>query len=234
MAEFESPRVHEALLAARELSRAVDAPQGARDSTRGRAFPQSTKLRALTTEKLEQLGFDNATLERALAAERAESRRQLEQLKADAVAQSPERAHSLQRLVDARRAALGGVVGIGPPTTQYLAIDSPVEIWTTDGVNLESTTIEPYKSRAQLRFDASLYEHIPGAYLFDWQYEFVHFYFLWQNQQGVSAVIAVNAFLTLNGFGSARSQGGWFFGGKGELSLDPMLDLVQTWTQPIS
>ena len=37
-------------------------------------------------EKLAQLGFDNATLERALAAERAESRRHLEKLKADAVA----------------------------------------------------------------------------------------------------------------------------------------------------
>jgi hypothetical protein len=234
MAEFDSPRVRKALLAARDLGRAADAPQSAGDSTRGRQFPQSTRVRALATEKLAQLGFDNATLERALAAERAESQRNLEKLKAGAVAQSPARAHSLQRLVDARRAALEGVLGIGPPTTQYLAIDSPVEIWATDGVNLESTTIEPYKSRAQIRFDASLYEHIPGAYLFDWQYEFVHFYFLWQNEQSVSAVVSVNAFLTLNGFCSAHSQGGWFFGGKGELTLDPTLDLVQTWTQPIS
>ena len=126
------------------------------------------------------------------------------------------------------------VVGLWPPATQYLAIDSPVEIWATDGVNLESTTIEPYKSRTQFRLDASLYEHIPGAYLIDWQYEFVHFYFLWKNPESVSAVIAVNPYLILNGFGSAHSQGGWFFGGKGELTLDPTLDLVQTWTQPLS
>ena len=101
-------------------------------------------------------------------------------------------------------------------------------------MNLESTTIEPYKSRAQIRFDASLHEHIPGAYLIDWQYEFVHFYFLWENQESVSAVVAVNGYITLNGFCSAHSLGGWFFGGKGELTLDPTLDLVQTWTQPIS
>lgn len=44
----------------------------------------------------------------------------------------------------------------------------------------------------------------------------------------------VNAFLILNGFSSAHSQGGWFLGGKAELTLDPTLDLVQTWTQPIS
>ncbi len=61
------------------------------------------------------MGFDTASLERELAAERAESHRHLEELKADAVAQSTARAHSLQRLVDARRAALEGVVAIGPP-----------------------------------------------------------------------------------------------------------------------
>ncbi len=234
MAELDSPQVRKLLLAARDLSRAADAPQRASDSTRGRRLPQSTQVRALAAEKLAQMGFDNATVERALAAERAESHRHLEKLKADAVAQSPARALSLQRLVDARRAALEGVAGFWPPATQYLAIDSPVEIWATDGVNLESTTIEPYKSRAQFRLDASLYEHIPGAYLIGWEYEFVHFYFLWKNPESVSAVVAVNPYLILNGFCSAHSQGGWFFGGKGELTLDPTLDLVQTWTQPLS
>jgi hypothetical protein len=180
------------------------------------------------------MGFDTATVERELAAERAQSRRRLEELKADAVAQSPTRARSLQRLVDARRAALEGVVGIWP-TTQYLALDSPVEIWATDGVNLESTTIEPYKSRAQIRLDASeSHDWWHGAYLFGMNYDFLHFYFLWGNQESESAVVDVNAYLILNGFCSAHSQGGWFFGGKGELTLDPTLDLVQTWTQPIS
>jgi hypothetical protein len=235
MAECDSPRGLEALQAARDLSLAADASQSVRASTRGRQLPQSTRIRALAAEKLAEIGIDSATVERALAAERAESRRHLDKLKADAVAQAAPRAHSLQLLADARRAAIEGVVAIWPPpTTQYFAIDSPVEIWATDGLNLESTTVEPYKSRAQFRFDASLYKHIPGAYLIDWQYEFVHFYFLWQNQAGVSAVVSVNGFVTLNGFCSAHSQGGWFFGGKGELTLDPILDLVQTWTQPIS
>ncbi len=224
MTELDS-RIRKALLAARDLSGAT---------SRGRRLPQSAQVRALAAEQLARMGFDNAALERAMAAEREDSHRHLEELKADAVAQSPARAHSLQRLVDARRAALEGVVGFWPPATQYLAIDSPVEIWATDGVNLESTTIEPYKSRAQFRLDASLYEHIPGAYLIGWEYELVHFYFLWKNPESVSAVISVSPYLILNGFCSAHSQGGWFFGGKGELTLDPTLDLVQTWTQPLS
>ena len=69
-------------------------------------------------EQLVRIGFDARAVERELAAERAKSHRRLEQLKADAVAQSGVRADSLPRVVDARRAALGGVVGIGPPPTQ--------------------------------------------------------------------------------------------------------------------
>ncbi len=227
-------RLRKALIAARDLSGAADAPHGAGDSTRGRQLPQSTRVRALAAEQLARMGFDATAIERELAAERAESHRRLEELKAEAVAQSGVRADSLGRMVDAHRAALGGVIGIWPPTTQYLTLDSPVEIWATDGVNLESTIIEPYKSRAQIRLDASLDEHVPGAYLLGMNYDFLHFYFLWGNQKSVSAVVDVNAFLILNGFCSAQSQGGWFFGGKGELTLDPTLDLVQTWTQPIS
>jgi hypothetical protein len=227
-------RLREALIAARDLSGAADAPHGAGDSTRGRQLPQSTRVRALVAEQLVRMGFDATAIERELAAERAKSHRRLEELKAEAVAQSGVRADSLGRMVDAQRAALAGVIGIGP-TTQYLTLDSPVEIWATDGVNLESTTIEPYKSRAQIRLDASeSHDWWHGAYLFTTNYDFLHFYFLWENQESESAVVDVNAFLILNGFCSAHSQGGWFFGGKGELTLDPTLDLLQTWTQPIT
>jgi hypothetical protein len=235
MAELDTPRIREALTAARDLSRAADARGGAGSFSTGRRLPQSKQARALAAEQLVRMGFDATAMERELAAERAESHRRLEELKADAVAQSGVRADSLGRMVDAQRAALGGVVGIGPPTTQYLALDSPVEIWATDGMNLESTTIEPYKSRAQLRLDTSLYESLNGAYLIEWNYELVHFYYLWGNtQENASAVVTVNGILSLNGFCSAHSRGGWFFGGKAEQTLDPTLDLVQTWTQPIS
>jgi hypothetical protein len=237
MTKFDS-RLREALIAARDLSGAVDAPQGAGGSTRGRQLPQSTRVRALAAEQLKRLGFDSATVERELAAERAQSHRRLEELKAEAVAQSGVRADSLGRMVDAQRAALSGVIDIWPPTTQYLVLDSAVEIWATDGVgvNLESATIEPYKSRAQIRLHASESHDWSdfGATLYNPVYEFLHFYFLWENQESMPAVVDVNAFLILNGFCMAHSKGGWTDNGQERLALDATLDLLQTWTQPIS
>jgi hypothetical protein len=170
MTELNTARIRQALIAARDLSRVEGARGGAGSFLTGRRLPQSNRARALAAEQLVRVGFDAALVERELAAERAQSHRRLEQLKADAVAQSGVRADSLRRAVDARRAAFGGVVGIGPSPTQYLNLDSPVEIWATDGVNLESTTIEPYNSRAQLRLDASLYID-GGAHLIEMNYQ---------------------------------------------------------------
>jgi hypothetical protein len=81
MTELDSPRIRQALIAARDLSRAADAPHGASDSSRGRQLPQSTRVRALAAEQLARMGFDTATVERELAAERAQSRRRLEELR---------------------------------------------------------------------------------------------------------------------------------------------------------
>jgi hypothetical protein len=235
MTEREARRVREALLAARHLSRAEDVPGGAGGFSMGRRLPQRMRARALAAEQLAQMGLDAATVETELAAERAQSDRRLQELKAHAVAQSGARAESLRRLVDARREALGGLVSVGQATTRYLTLDSPVEIWATDGVTLESSVIEPYNSRAQIRRDAKLYERWTGAYLIEWIDERLHFYYLWGNtESSASAVVTVSAFLTLNGFCSAKSQGGLFLGGKAELKLEPTLDLLQTWTQPLS
>ena len=226
-------RLRKALIAARDLSGAADAPHGAGDSTRGRQLPQSTRVRALVAEQLVRMGFDATAIERELAAERAKSHRRLEELKAEAVAQSGVRADSLGRMVDAQRATFHGVIGIGP-TTQYLALDSPVEIWATDGVNLESTTIEPYKSRAQIRLDASeSHDWWHGAYLFTTNYDFLHFYFLWGTKRVVRRCgcqcISHPQRLLLRAL--ARRL---VFRRKGGANSRPTLDLLQTWTQPIT
>lgn len=115
MPKTESARVRAALSAARDLSRSADARGGAAGVSRGQRLPQGTRARALAAEHFARIGFDAAAVERELAAERAQSRNRLEQLKADAVAQSGVRSGSLRHLVDAQRAALGGVIGIGPP-----------------------------------------------------------------------------------------------------------------------
>lgn len=236
MTELDARRVHDVVVAAKNFSRAADARRGAGGSSTGRWLPQGTRARAVAAEHLASIGLDAATVERELTAERAESQRRLEEFKAEAVAQSAARADSLRRLVGERVAGLDGLLATtGFPGAQYLALDSPVEIWTTDGLDLASSTIQPYNSRAKVRLDQSFYHGLSGAWLIGWNYNLLHFYYLWGNpQQDAYAVVTANAILTLNGFCSAHSRGGLVSGGKAMLSLDPTLDLVQTWTQPIS
>jgi hypothetical protein len=233
--ELDARRVREALDAARELTRSADARRNAGGHSSGRVVPKSPRARALLAEHLARLGLDAAAVEHELAAERAETRRHLRDLKAAAVGQSTERASALRRLVNNQRAALDGLTTIGG-TTQYLTLDSPVEIWATDAVNLESSTIEPYNSRAKARRDGQLYHGFPYAILGgEGNPELLHFFYLWRNpQDDAHAIVTVNGLLTLNGFCSAHSRGGIVLGGTARLRLNPTLDLVQTWTQPIS
>lgn len=115
MSERDAERVRKALAAARDRGVAArdlgaEPPPGVSGPVRGRQLPQSMRVAALIAEHLARIGLDAETMEHELAAERAESDRRLNELKADAVAQSGARAASLQRLVEAERAALGGLV----------------------------------------------------------------------------------------------------------------------------
>lgn len=231
MTELDARRLRDMVAAAKNLSQATGA-RGADVST----LPQSTRASAVAAEHLARIGLDDAMIERELATEREENHRRLEGLKADAVAQSAARAESLRRLVGDQLARLDGLVATtGTATTQYLGLNTPIEIWTTDGLNLESSTIQPNNSRAKFHFDASFYHGLYGAYLTEMQYVWLHFYYLWFNPRpDAPAVVTLNAVMILNGSCSAHSQSGLFKQGKAALTLDPTLDLVQPWTQPIS
>ncbi|MCW2690323.1 MAG: hypothetical protein JWR37_5213 [Mycobacterium sp.] len=236
MTELDPQRVREALIAARDMTRAADARSLAGGTATVQRLPQSTRVRALVAERLARIGLDAAAVERELAAERAEGHRRLGELKADAVAQSASRAASLSRVVNNEVTVLDGLEATtGPGTTQYQTLDSPVEIWATDGMNLESSTIAPYNSLAKARYDGRFYHEGTGAWLETVGQELLHFYYLWGNpRQDAYAVLTVSAILALNGFCSAHSRGGLIEGGDARLQLDPTLDLVRTWTQPIS
>jgi hypothetical protein len=126
------------------------------------------------------------------------------------------------------------VATTGDAPTQYQTLDSPVQIWATDGIDVESTTIQPYNSQAKVRMEASYYTSFFDAYLAG-EEQLLHFQYLWGNpRQDASAVLNVNAIVALNGFCSAHSDGGITGGGTARLDLEPTLDLIQTWTQPIS
>lgn len=231
MAELDARRLRDMVAAAKNLSRATEA-RGTDVST----LPQSTRASAVAAEHLARIGIDDATMDRELATERAENHRRLEELKADAVAQSAARAESLRRLVGDQLARLDGLVAtIGTATTQYLALNTPSEIWTTDGLNLESSTIQPNNSSAKIRLDRSFYHGVNGAFNIHMEYVWLHFYYLWFNpRQDADAAVTLNAVIILNGSCSAHSQSGLIKQGKATLTLDPTLDLVRPWTQPIS
>lgn len=226
--------VREALSAAQLLKRDDSAFVAGRPAA-GRRLPEGRRMRQQVVEQLRNMGVDTDSLERELSAARTRGKRRLTEAKEGAVSQAGARAESLRHLLDDAVAAFDGLVattGDGP--TQYQALDSPVQIWATDGIDVESTTIEPYNSKAKVRLEASYYTSFFGAYLAGDE-QLLHFQYLWRNpRQDASAVLNVNAIVALNGFCSAHSDGGITGGGVARLDLEPTLDLIQTWTQPIS
>ncbi len=227
-------RVREALSAAQRLKRDDESAFVAGSRARVR-LPEGRRMRQQVTEQLQSMGIDTDALERELSAARARDQRRLTKDKDDAVSQSGPRAESLRHLLDDVIAGFDGLVATtGEGTTQYQTLDSPVQIWATDGITVESTSIQPYKSQAKIRMEASYYTSWSGAYLAG-EEQFLHFQYLWGNpRQDASAVVNVNAIVALNGFCSAHSDGGIAGGGVARLDLEPTLDLIQTWTQPIS
>jgi hypothetical protein len=229
-------RVREALSAAQHMTRDDDSafvagsPAGVR-----RLLPEGRRMRQQVAEQLRSMGMDTDALERELGAARARGKDRLTKDKQAAVSQSGARAESLRHLLDGTVAAFDGLVATtGDTPTQYKTLDSPVQIWATDGINVESTTIQPYNSQAKVRMEASYYTSFFDAYLAGDE-QLLHFQYLWGNpRQDASAVVNVSAIVALNGFCSAHSDGGIAGGGVARLDLEPTLDLIQTWTQPIS
>lgn len=227
--------VREALSAAQHLKRDDDSAFVAGSRAAVPRLPEGRRMRSQVVEQLRSLGIDTDGLERELGAARARGEHRLAKDKEAAVSQAGGRAESLRHLLDDVIAGFDGLVATtGDGTIQYQTLDSPLQIWATDGIDVESTTIQPYNSQAKMRMEASYYTSWSGAYLAG-EEQFLHFQYLWGNpRQDASAVVNVNAIVALNGFCSAHSDGGIAGGGSARLDLEPTLDLIQTWTQPIS
>lgn len=237
MTSGQSAQIRAAIAAARELAAVRDTRRDAAGFASGRTFPPaSTPARALAADFLARAGIDTDKLERDMATAREENRRRLDEAKAEAMNQAAAQAERLNAVVKDRQAALEALAVPGPATAiQYTALNSPVEIWTTDQLQLASSSIIPWNSRAKVSYDGKLYGN-------GWHYaileaagtEELHFYFLWQNPGDRSAIVTVDAFLVLNGYCTVHSRGGVSDGGEAQLSVDAAVDLIQTWTVPIS
>lgn len=222
-------RVREFLAAANDSSR-VGGPGG---PLRGRRLQPGTPVQELIADRLARIDLDADTVEAALAAERPANEHLLNELKADAVAQSAAQAVALNQMVDDYAANLGGLVlTTQSETTHYVALDSPSDIGAD--IIIESFTREPYHSRAKVRLDVADdgTSGIFGASLETVQTNALHFYYPWSNpHDDAYAIVTISAILVLNGFCSAHSNGGVFSGGNGDLALIPRLDLLPSWME---
>jgi hypothetical protein len=220
--------------ASREQARALhDRSNAART---GSLLPAPSRpMSAAAASFLDSAGVDRNRLERDLAGVRKENSHLLAEAKVEAEDHSAAHAKRLNAVVQERRAALEALVAAGPPSgIQYEALDRPVEIWTTDYLELASSSIQPWNSWAKVDYKGQLYGGFPSALLEAHGTETLHFYFLWQNTRTGYAIVTVDAFLVLNGYCSVHSRGGVIDGGEALLSLDAHADLLQTWTTPIS
>lgn len=215
-------RVREALSAAQHLKRDDDTAFVAGSRAAAPRVPEGRRMRQQVVEQLRGMGVDTDRLEREMGAARTRGQHRLAKDKEAAVSQAGPRAESLRHLLDGVVAGFDGLVATtGDGTTQYQTLDSPLQIWATDGINVESTTIQPYHSQAKLRMEASYYTSWSGAHLAG-EEQFLHFQYLWGNpRQDASAVVNVNAIVALNGFCSAHSDGGIAGGGTARLDLEP-------------
>ena len=234
MPTLNEKQIRALLTAAREQAEALYARSKAAGT--GSHLPASTSPMAEAAAAfLDRSGVDRHQLERDLAGLRKENSRRLAQAKAEAMEHSAAHAKRLATVMQERRAALEAIIAASPPSgIQYVALDSPVEIWTTDALEMTSSSIQPWNSWAKVDYKGQLYGGFPSALLAADGTETLHFYFLWQNTRAGYAVITVDAFLVLNGYCSVHSGGGIIDGGEAVLSLDAQQDLLQTWTGPIS
>ncbi len=228
-------RVREFLAAGRDFNRVG----GAGGPLLGRRLQPGTPLQELAADRLARIDLDADTGEAALAEERPANESRLNELKADAVAQSGAQAVALNQIVDDYAANLGGLLTTQSATTHYAVLDSPSDIGTdktpdkaTDLI-ISSFTREPYRSRAQVRLDVKDGSSgIFGASLATFQTNVLKFYYSWQNpHDDAYAIVTISALLVLNGFCSAHSTGGLFSGGSAALRLSPRLDLLPSWTE---
>ena len=88
--------------------------------------------------------------------------------------------------------------GCTPPAPTNVVLDSPILIWPTAGLVVDSSSIEPWNSRAKFRIQSSNSNGSPA----------LSFWYIWVNRGEKFALINVAGMLIVNGFCLAGSDGG--------------------------
>lgn len=235
MTRPDAAHIREAVIAARDITAARDTRHAyARPAAQLRAPTDHRLLDGALAAGLAKAGVDVGQWEEELARTRSGGRDRLEVLKADAVRQSSTHAKELRSGVEGRRRTLELLADAGQSAAaEHVVLDSPFLIWTKPLVAVDDSTIEPWNSRAKIRFTRSNYSGGWGtALLEDRGTEELSFYFLWDNPGDGWALVTIDGFLVLNGFCTANSHGGFRGEGSAALGLDVSLNILQWGNQP--
>ena len=236
MPEYNESQIKMALTAAKDLSVARDArrPYSTLPQADIREHSEIVANRRrvenlLASSFINKAGFEVDKFDELLAQNRSALRLIAERRKAEAIKRSSSAKEILRHGVEGRRKVMEHLADVTPPETPTVAapklyehLDRPFTILPTPGVYMHSEHIEPANSWANITVDSES----------DAEDE-LSFYFLWQNPRSTHMVIDVDAYLVLNGFCQAGSEGGYFPGTRAsQLNVWAKLDLLEWWNQP--
>lgn len=217
-------QIRQALQAAADMSARSARPATGFGQT-GAAGGLRRQREALFAAALAKTGLDQVKYGQLLKESSAEAARFVDGQRAAAAKRSAAARDSLRKSIDGRRQALAQ---LPPDPVQYFAVDAPFLIWPTLGMEVDSTVIEPWNSRAECGLHAG---NSGGSELFG--HEELTFYFLWENPRDRYSVTNVDGFLVLNGFCDALSDGGFFWGERfSKLQVDVTMRLLEWWNEP--
>lgn len=224
MPRLNEAQIRQALQAAADISARSGRPPSRFGQT-GAAGLLRRQRESLLTAALAKTGLDQDKFGQLLADSNAEVARFVDAQRSAAGTRSAAARDSVRKAIDGRREAL---TQLPPDPVQYFVLNKPFLIWPTLGMELDSTLIEPWNSRAECGLHAGNWGDSEET-----GHEELTFYFLWENPRDRYSVANVDGFLILNGFCDALGHGGFLWGDRfSKLQVDVTMRLMEWWNQP--
>jgi hypothetical protein len=203
-----SPQITTELKAARNLSLLRDARVSEAALHDGAASPAEVAADQRAAWKLIEYwatknGLEDDKFEAIRARSQAELQRIANERKAAAVAQSAAVMQSFIHAVEGKRKSFDTLIAAAPPVKPaFVTLDSPYQIWATQGIGMPVSNIVPWNSFAKVTLDSGKTQG----------YEEVGFDFAWENPSDRYAVINVDGYLVFSGVIEATQSGGFWPG----------------------
>jgi hypothetical protein len=188
------------------------------------------------TSFLTKAGFEFDKFDKIREQNQTESRRILEEIKTESAKQSSSVKDTLRYEVDSLRKTIERLEDISlPHYPKPIVLASPFGIWTgsipsgeTQHIILDDSHIEPWNNWAEITLASEKTGH---------HYEWLSFYFIWENPSDRAEAFSVDTYLTLNGACFASTNAGFAtppFHKLMDLSIFADLILWEWWNQPPS